>query len=71
MAVSLMYLASNELAKRYHEDHGHVLYFTPVFFLRTFTIFKRLIEERKYNVVQIQSRYSKGLKKLKRSMREV
>ena len=52
-AVSLMYHAVNEMSKRYNEEHGHVLYFTPVFFLRTFTIFKRLIEERKHNVVEI------------------
>lgn len=49
-AVSLMYITTNEMAKRYQEEHGHVLYFTPVFFLRTFSIFKRLIGERKYNV---------------------
>lgn len=52
-AVCLMYLATIEMAKKYHEEHGHVLYFTPVFFMRTFRIFTRLLEERKHNVVEI------------------
>lgn len=52
-AVSLMYLAAGEMGKRYHEQHKHVLYFTPVFFLRTFRVFTRLLEERKHNVEEI------------------
>ena len=70
-AVCLMYMATNEIAKNYNEEQGHVLYFTPVFFMRTFSIFKRLLKERRHNVIEIQSRYKKGLKKLKRTMREV
>lgn len=52
-AVCLMYTATTEMAKKYNEEHGHVLYFTPVFFMRTFSIFKRLLKERKHNVVEI------------------
>ena len=70
-AVSLMYLAAGEVGKRYHEQHKHVLYFTPVFFLRTFRVFTRLLEERKHNVEEIQRRYDKGLEKIKETMAEV
>lgn len=70
-AVCLMYQAANVMAKRYHEEHAHILYFTPVFFIRTFRTFTRLLEERKLNVVEIQNRYNKGLEKLKVTMKEV
>ena len=70
-AVSLMYLAACEMGKRYHEQHKHVLYFTPVFFIRTFRVFTRLLEERKHNVEEIQRRYDKGLEKIKETMAEV
>ena len=52
-AVSLMYLAAIDMGKKYHEEHGHVAYFTPVFFLRTFRMFTKLLDERKNNVVEI------------------
>ena len=46
-AVSLMYQQSIELSKIYHDEFRHVVYITPVFFMRTFRIFTRLLEERK------------------------
>jgi hypothetical protein len=48
-----MYIATTEMAKRFHEEHQHVLYFTPVFFMRTFRTFTQLLDERKNNVVDI------------------
>ena len=66
-----MYLAVNELSKRYNEEFKHILYFTPVFFIRTFRTFTYLLDERKNNVVEIQKRYDKGLIELKKCMREV
>ena len=69
--VSLMYLAANDMAKKYVEEFKHVLYFTPVFFIRTFRTFTRLLDERKKNVVEIQKRYNKGLKRLKKCMKNV
>ena len=70
-AVSLMYHAACEMSKRYHEEHRHVLYFTPAFFIRTFSTFTQLLDERKQNVVEIQKRYDKGLDKLRETMAEV
>ena len=70
-AVCRMYQATCDMGKRYHEEHGHILYFTPVFFIRTFREVTRLLEERKINVVEIQNRYNKGLEKLKVTMKEV
>ena len=70
-AVSLMYLATIDLSKAYKEEFQHVLYMTPVFFMRTFRIFTRLLEERKKNVVEIQQRYDKGLDKIKETIAEV
>lgn len=52
-AVSLMYLAAADMSKKFHEEHKHVIYFTPVFFIRTFRTFRRLLAERKSNVVEI------------------
>lgn len=52
-AVCLMFMATQELSKKYIEEHSHILYFTPVFFIRTFRIFTRLLDERKHNVVEI------------------
>lgn len=66
-----MYLAVNDMAKKYNEEFKHILYFTPVFFMRTFRTFTSLLEERKKNVVQIQKRYNKGLKRIKKCMRNV
>ena len=43
-AVGRMYLATCDVAKRFHEEHKHILYFTPVFFLRTFRTFISLLE---------------------------
>ena len=70
-AVGQMYLATCDVAKRFHEEHKHILYFTPVFFLRTFRTFISLLESRKNNVVEIQKRYDKGLEKIKTTMAEV
>lgn len=70
-AVSLMYLAAIDMGKKYHEEHGHIAYFTPVFFLRTFRMFTKLLDERKNNVVEIQARYDKGLDKIKETIDEV
>ena len=70
-AVSRMYIATNDMAKRFHEEHQHILYFTPVFFMRTFRTFTQLLDERKTNVVEIQKRYTKGLEKIKTTMAEV
>ena len=70
-AVSLMYLATNEMSKKYVEEFKHHLYFTPVFFLRTFRTFTHLLDERKKNVVEIQKRYDKGLKRIKKCMKNV
>jgi hypothetical protein len=52
-AVTLMYLKSLKLAKEYHEDTKHKLYFSPVSFIRTFKTFSRLLEERRKNVIEI------------------
>ena len=70
-AVSLMYLSVNEMSKKYVEEFKHILYFTPVFFINTFRTFTRLLDERKNNVVEVQKRYDKGLKRIKKCMREV
>ena len=52
-AVSLMYMTTLEMAKKFREGHGHTLYFTPVFFIRTFSTFTRMLGQRKQNVVEI------------------
>lgn len=70
-AVSRIYLATQDFAKVFHEKHQHILYFTPVFFLRTFRTFTNLLQERKDNVVEVRKRYDKGLEKLKETMSEV
>lgn len=64
-AVSSIYLDTIQLAKQYQEETKHVLTFTPVFYLRTFKTYKRLLEERRKNVMSIQNRYEEGLKKIK------
>lgn len=45
-----------------------MLTFTPVFFIRTFKTYQRLLEERQQNVLKIQYRYEKGLKKIKQTI---
>jgi hypothetical protein len=42
-----------------------VLTYTPVFFIRTFKTYQRLLEERSRNVNEIQARYEEGLRKIK------
>ena len=37
--VSRMYIAAILMAKEFVEEHKHTLYFTPVFFMRTFGMF--------------------------------
>ena len=46
-AVIQMYLETCKVAKRFKEDHHHTLYFTPVFFMRTFKTYRSLLKERK------------------------
>jgi hypothetical protein len=50
-AVSGIYLDTIQFAKQYQEETKHVLTFTPVFFLRTFKTYVRLLEERRKNVM--------------------
>lgn len=63
-----MYLKSLKMAKEYHEDTKHKLYFSPVSFIRTFKTFSRLLEERRKNVIEIQKRYDEGMSKIKETM---
>lgn len=52
-AVIKIYLDTIQFAKIYQQDTEHVLTFTPVFFIRTFKTYQRLLEERQQNVVKI------------------
>ena len=48
-----MYVETKRMAKRFKDDHLHTLYFTPVFFIRTFKTYRHLLKERKRNVQEI------------------
>lgn len=60
-----VYLITLRFAKKYQEKNQHTLYFTPVFFLRSMTAYRRLLVERRRNVTDTQERYNKGLEKIK------
>jgi dynein heavy chain len=64
-AVAKMYVQTTRMAKKFKTEHLHTLYFTPVFFIRTFSTYRHLLRERKQNVEEIQKRYDKGLSKIK------
>jgi len=70
-SVAHMYLQTLKVAKRYQEEHQHTLYFTPVFYLRVFKTFTRLLEERKRNVKEIQKRYEEGLDKIRSTVEAI
>ena len=62
-----MYVQTKKMAKKFKDEHQHTLYFTPVFFIRTFKTYRNLLKERKKNVEEIQKRYDKGLNKIKKT----
>lgn len=66
-----MYLQTVKMSKKYMDKHGHQLYITPVFYLRLFNTFTRLLDERKKNVSEISTRYDSGLQKINNTMDEL
>ncbi|CDW77756.1 dynein heavy chain axonemal [Stylonychia lemnae] len=60
-----MYLNAKEMSKKFFQQSGQILYFTPSSFLGMFSNFRRLHTERKKNVMDIQKRYENGLERIR------
>ena len=60
-----------KFAKVYQNENNHTLYFTPKFFMRLITAYRRLLKERQKNVLAIQSRYKAGLEKISETIKEI
>ena len=66
-----IYKITCEFADKYYEKHEHRLYFTPIFFLRSLTAYRRLLGQRKHNVTDTVSRFEDGLETISQSRQEV
>jgi len=66
-----IYLITIQFAKQYQEKHQQILYFTPVFFLRSFTAFRRLFADRQHNVSETENKYLEGLDKIRSKIDEI
>ena len=66
-----VFLQTKKISKFYLKEQDHALYFTPVFYFRSFMTFSRLLSERKGNVADIQDRYANGLNKIKETIEQI
>jgi hypothetical protein len=66
-----IYFITVEFSDKYFEKHSHRLYFTPMFFLRSLTTYRRLLSERKHNVAETTQQYSDGLNTITEAKQKV
>ena len=62
-----MYLAAQDMTKKYAEEQGQVMYLTPILYLRVFSCYRKLLKERQEVVKDISARYDAGLEKIRQT----